>query len=411
MIEINNGRRIGQLSLIVICAFCVILSSPFFSSIGTETVLVTMISCVLMFYYRYKTISASSRILILLNLLFFAIIVAYKLLGISSAGWVYAAGYMGWMFATILGCYLVNNISYKQLKVLFGIIYLACVAYCSYIAIMGNRIMQQGSELGVELTTAMYSTAFMLFSGSCLILFLNIRKRSTRVLAAVGFIVATYANFAVLQRGANAIFSLVLYILIILFNSKRSRAAYGLVFAVIMILLIVFQTGLYTDVLDFIVRIAPSERIASRINSLNIFLQTGDYIYAGTSVRTRGILLNRTWTTFTDSFSSIMVGIGDHRSYIGPIGNHNEIVDMLARYGIVFSMPLYFILFKQHNMYKELINGYKKNKVYHQATSVFLIYLARNIIGNAFSTAVAIQMFIFLPIIIILIETQNVQLQ
>ena len=407
MIYINDSRTVGQISLFFICVFCVVLTSPFFSAVGTETVLITLLSCSLLFYNGYNAISSASKGLVFLNLLFLTIMIVYKILGVSSADWVYPAGYMGWMFTSILGCYLVKNANYTQLKILFGTIYIACVGYCAYISVIGNRVMQDDVELGVELATAMYSSAFMLFSGSCLILFLNVKEIPFKILAMIGIMIPAYANFAVLQRGTNAIFSIVLYALILLFNGKRSRFVYVFFFFLLIVLLVIFQTGLYVYILDGLINVISSERIASRIDSLNVFLQTGDYVYAGTSVRTRSILLVKTWTTFTNSFPDIMFGVGDHRNYTGPIGNHNELIDMLARYGIVFSAPLFVILFKQYAWFKELFYEYKSNKVYFQAIAVFVIYIARNIIGSALTSAVSIQMFLFLPIVVIMVKNQE----
>jgi hypothetical protein len=97
------------------------------------------------------------------------------------------------------------------------------------------------------------------------------------------------------------------------------------------------------------------------------------------------------------------VGVGDHRASNFVVGNHNELIDTLARYGVLFSLILYGIIRGQHTFLKSIFDSTKNNRIYHQTMVVFGVYLLRNIAGNAFSTAVGIVMFIFLPCVIRLI--------
>lgn len=400
----NRNIRIPQLSFAILLLFCVILITPALVGIGTEMVILTSVFWMFVFISRYKTISTSSSNLILLSILYLLVVLIYKLLRVSTAGWEYAAGYVGWIIAEVIGIYLVSNASKLQARKLFWVITFAEVANVVYIAITGTRsIRGLGQEAGVELATAMFSTSFMLFSGVMLILLLHTKRRAMRVISIISIAVVLYANFNVLQRGTNAILTLIMFALIIMFNAKRSWKAYIISFLIMVLILWAYYSGYYMAVLEWIEGRITSQRIASRIHSINLYLQTKDYIYAGTSIRTRGILLNNTWTTFTSSFWNILVGVGDHRASNFVVGNHNELIDTLARYGVLFSLILYGIIRGQHTFLKSIFDSTKNNRIYHQTMVVFGVYLLRNIAGNAFSTAVGIVMFIFLPCVIRLI--------
>lgn len=400
--------RVPPLSFATVLLFCIILTTPALVKIGTEMVILTTAIWLYVFFTRYNTIRNGAKKLILLSLCYLLIIIFYKLCGVSTASWEYAAGYAGWIVAEIIGIYLASNASERQNQKLFWVIAISEVANVTYIAVAGTRSIRTAGQIaGVEMTTAMFSTAFMLFSGVLLILLLHTKRTILKSVAFFSIIAVLYVNFSVLQRGINAILTLAMFALIVLFNTKRSRRAYGICFLMGFIILCAYLSGLYIPALQWVESIIPSERIASRIHSINLLLQTNDYIYAGTSVRTRGILINNTWTTFTSSAGNILLGVGDHRSSNAIIGNHNELIDSLARYGVLISLLLYRLVRRQALFLKSLFSATKNNSVYHQAMVVFITYLARNIMGNAFSTAVGIVMFVFLPCVIKLINHEN----
>ena len=218
LIESNKDSRIGSFSFLLILAFCTILLSPYLTSIGTETVIATLFVLFIFFINRFDTVSQLTRNLIGLYALYLGEMIVYKLFGVSSADWMYPAGYMGWMFASVLGMFLVNNINYIQLKQLALVIWGASTGYCAYIAVIGTKVMHGDNELGVEMTTAIFSTTFMLFSGCCLIVALNCKTKMLKILGGIGIVISAYSNFVVLQRGTNAILSVAMYFLIILFN-------------------------------------------------------------------------------------------------------------------------------------------------------------------------------------------------
>lgn len=404
----NRNLRVPQLSFTILLLFCVILITPALVEIGTEMVMVTCAIWMFVFISRYRTLNNSSVYLILLSILYLLIVIAYKILEISTAGWEYAAGYAGWIVAEVIGVFLISNASDSQTRKLFWVITLAEVANVVYIVVVGTQsIRGAGQEAGVELATAMFSTSFMLFSGTMLILLLHTKKRALRVASIISIALVVYANFNVLQRGINAILTLIMFALIIMFNVRRSRKAYVISFLIILVILWIYYSGNYMTALQWIESRITSQRIASRIHSINLYLQTKDYIYAGTSIRTRGMLLNNTWTTFTSSFWNILVGVGDHRNSNLVIGNHNELIDTLARYGVLFSLVLYGLIWKQRMFFKNLFVSTKNNRAYHQTMVIFVVYLLRSIAGNAFSTAVGIVMFIFIPSVIRLIAYEN----
>lgn len=404
---LNRGLRVTPMAMLALIAFSIVLPTPSLVSIGTEMVCATLLIWMLFFVNRFWTISNQSKNLIYLSILYMLIIILYKITGTSTAGWEYMAGYLGWLVSEVIGIYFYYNATYSQRKRILFVIATTEIVNVIYIAVVGTRVMQNESEMGVTMTTAMFSTTFMLFSGILLILFLHTKQVLSKFIYFFAILLTIYVNFKVLQRGTNAILTVVMFVLIFLFNAKRSRRSYVIVFMSIILILTIYFTGAYVEILQIIENACGSDRLASRIHSINIFLQTGDYIYAGTSIRTRGMLLNNTWTTFTSSLWNILFGVGDHRATNEIIGNHSEIIDSLARYGIFVTGILIVLLKQQVKFIRKCFSETNNNRIYNQTIIVFIIYIIRNIIGDAFSTAVGILMFIFLPTMISLIEYEE----
>ena len=413
-----NNKGIPIVFFAVLLLYCTVLLTYKLTFIGTETVLLSTLIWSVVFIKRFKTISVNSRQILFLSFLFFAIIITYKLVGISTCGWEIVAGYAGWLMSCIFGIYSVAYSSYKQTKRLLACILIVVLLNALYFIYSARGAKQIGFEFGaVVVTSALFSTMFMLFSGVLLVLLLNSKNWSIKILSVAVIAVVLYLNFVVLQRGTNVILTVLMFGLILVSASKINKIAYLSVLVIGVLMFLSVENGFYVDLLQWVEKEAAfSPRVASRIHSILLYVKTGDYVYAGTSLKSRMILLTHSWDTFKSSYQNMLFGAGDHRtpgililrSSNILIGNHFELIDMLARYGILFSAILYILLINHMKFIKECFaNSNSYRTLYHQSLILYLIYILRNIWGDALASSTGIIMFIMLPCAIKLIVLEN----
>ena len=94
---------------------------------------------------------------------------------------------------------------------------------------------------------------------------------------------------------------------------------------------------------------------------------------------------------------TIIFGVGDHRN--GQIiGNHNELIDMLARYGIIGALIVYKIFYWIISNIKKNC-GFNNHKLFIQSLLIFVAFFFRNIFGSSLSSMICVLVTIMLPII------------
>lgn len=159
-----------------------------------------------------------------------------------------------------------------------------------------------------------------------------------------------YVTIEVMQRGTNVIMSVILLVSIAIFQFVNIKSTLRFIVILSFIILFLYQSGVIFSLLDYVANSISTDRIAIRINALNYYLQYGDAVGAGSSMATRSELMHRSLNTFSDSYVNVLFGVGDHRGIGSPVGNHSEILDVLARYGII-GFTIVFIMFKRLFMY------------------------------------------------------------
>ena len=148
--------------------------------------------------------------------------------------------------------------------------------------------------------------------------------------------------------------------------------------------------------LDKLAEVVPSERLSTRLSVINYYLQTGDAADAGSSMTTRSELLNRSIATVFSSLTSFLFGVGDHRNMGGPVGNHNEIIDTFARYGVFTFIILVSFFVNILKYWHEVLRDYPR--LCYQITIIISVFIVRNVWGNALTSAISLMMFLFLPL-------------
>ena len=375
-----------------------IMLVPDLNTIGTET----MILVSTLWIPGLTLIKIPNSINKVLTLLFayLCIIVLYKGLGVSTAWWDIAAGYFGCMMCAYISVESLCSLSQKQLKILQWTIYVVSVLAMVYVSIQGMRnLATMDLEEAISQEAASYGSSVIILSGISLIGLLYSRRKIIKLLYLISIILSLYVTFVIMQRGTNVVMGVLLLAAILFFRFFKISKPGSMLFVVTIFLAIAYYSGWISAFLDMVIGIVPSERLQIRFAAIKSVLDTGDALDAGSSMTTRSELMILSWNTFKESLSSVLFGIGDHRGYGAPIGNHSEIIDSLARYGIFwfFILIAYFVKLLQW-WYRILPS---KSSIRYQVCCIFIIYIARNIFGNAMTSAISILLFLYLPLVLV----------
>ena len=378
---------------------------PDLNFILTEVLLLVTIIGAIPILKLFPFVDRLSRRVLESCFLFFCIVLLYKVLGVSDSPWEYAAGYYCWMIVIFICIITLESFPERYLRILeIGILAISFLGIV-YVIITGNRNMQfMDLEEAISQESAAYGSFIVLYSGICFIAFLNYKKFVYRILYFVAMLAAIYMNFAVMQRGTNVIFTILMFILIFIYRTKQHKKIRTILFSIFVTLLFLYTTGAYITVFDYLAEISPSERMADRIRSINILLQTGDYVEAGSSIKTRSELTITSLDTFQSSGTNVLFGIGDTRNE-DLIGCHSEIIDTLPRYGLLGFAFLAFALLSQFHFFSKMLP--KGSPLRSQTLIIFIIFILRNIIGNTLSHSVNVLLFLFLPAICLFITKQD----
>lgn len=372
---------------------------PDLNTIGTEAILcVTMMWLPGILNHKIK-LSRQLRDVILCLFIYLIVIIIYKAIGISTAWWDIAAGYYGCFCCAVISIYSLKLLSRKQLSILKWAIYIVFMVGMIYVYQKGiNALATMNVEEAISQESAAYGSAVMIFLGISLIGLLSEDTVKKKCLYGLGFIISLMVTVIIMQRGTNVIMSLFLILAILIFKYVKGIKIKRILILSAVVIGFFYISGLYSVLFEFIIESIPSERLATRVQAIYFFLQTGDALEAGSSMTSRSELMLRSINTFLDSIRAFLIGVGDHRQIGGPIGNHAELLDTFARYGIFLSLFLYAYFIKLIKWWYNIIP--ESSCLRYQVCSILGIYIARNIWGFAMTSALSILLFLYLPLVV-----------
>ncbi len=376
-----------------------IILIPDLSFIGTESIIICFLIWIGPIFSKFQRLDKRSRDVIVSAFIYFIIIFFYKFLGISLATWDIAAGYFGYLFAITISLISIQIFNDRVLKIIeftFIVVTIAGIIYVTKQGLYNLTFMDVEEAISQE--NAAYSSLIMLFSGICFIAILNYQNKKYKIVYAIALILAINVNLSILQRGTNVIFTFAMIFLILYFRKIKERNFSKRIILIFLVCGVIYFTGAIIPILEMFINLIPSERVASRLESIIIFFQTKDAMEAGTSFTTRTQLAEQSLDTFFSSLSNFLFGIGDSRGFSQKIGDHSEIIDASARYGIIGLAIIVNIFYSQYRYLKCLIRN--NIAVRFEILVVYFMYLLRNINGNTMTTPVAFLIFLYLPIVI-----------
>lgn len=350
-----------------------ILFDPDLNYIHAEAVIALFLVYLIPIVNTLRNLSKPESRTVIGAFFFLLSITIYKIIGISSSGFDSFSQYYGWAILLIVGVINLKLFTERENRIQFyGLL---CISMW-YTLSLFLRSLTLSKDRGVRLVNASYSSMLMILTGFCVVWLLNDRRVIAKIIGLVGVFTTVYLNIVVLQRGTNFVLTIVMLIWLIFHNSEHGNASKRLIWFASIILLLMYLTGIYELVLTSLVE-RLDYRLAKRIREILVFLQTGDVAEArGFSGRTD--LMVNSFRTWLQNIITIIFGVGDHRSTNSVIGNHSEMIDVFARFGLIGGINLW-LLFLNH--YKSLKRG-MDTKICRQAGVVFAIYMLRNILGT-----------------------------
>ncbi|MBQ7252762.1 MAG: hypothetical protein IJS32_09215 [Kiritimatiellae bacterium] len=341
----------------------------------------------------------------------------YKVLGISSAG-------LGYYFATYKFLFLflamscigpvlsrsqqtglcVLSVAGLLVNMLDNIRIWLQVGPAAYVV----YFMRDGETTNTADTA--FATAVMLLMGA---MFLVSRHADgTRLKALAWGIVAfcAYVLAFVMQRGTTFFLGFAM-LLALGFSSGLSsvRNSLKIVFGLLLLALLgwLLWGGGLESFLAWLATLLEGQRLQSRVLHMLGLLQSGSMESTGGSLAFRYNLMLASLETFTGSPGAFVLGVGDHRLPFNgadlPVGNHSQLIDTFARYGIVGGACFVWLL-------AHLRKGMCRNSrlppgspLRTQMAVLFVFFLLRTLLGTTLIGSVATQLFVTIPLTVSLL--------
>lgn len=392
------GKGIPIIPFITLMMTTVILGNYSMIGLSTEYCILCFVVWLPTIISNFQSFSSYEKSLVGFSFLYILLIIFYRLIGLTVAPFSALANYPSWLLIMIVGMTAIHIISYKQMRIFFWF-FIGFTVLNMVLFVRSNlelSLMADYDDI-TEAGRTMYGTSIMLITCIVFSSFFKAERFWHKIVFICFCAFSIFTITVVLQKATNIVLALLSMVLIYIFSriNNRRKSVFIIVFASIVLLSIYFS-GILFEALDWLSENVEG-RMESRIRSLAILLATGDSMEAGGSVAERSELMWRSWNTFIKHF---FFGAGDHRGENPLIGNHSELVDNLARYGIIGATILWGLLKNQFLFLKRGITKFGNQQLYMQISIVYGLYIFRNFYGSAFSATISVVMFVFFPITI-----------
>jgi hypothetical protein len=344
-----------------------------------------------------------------LLLFWLAWIILLKLFGYSTSQLGYYKETVLFFFPIfILDLYLkvINN--KKYLKSLFVVLFILLLVniFDNIFLLLDNEIYSLQSNSVFRNTnaggTVFSSTA--LFAGLVsVIILLKSKKINNKI---INFIFLMTCLFYIYLSGRTTAVLLVVIGIIAMISQKTIRLLKrnSLLIFILLFLFVIFLYLYLPSILIYFGENINNNRIASRLTATGQMLMNG-VIDIDSEFFTRILLAIKSLETFTLNIINFLFGAGYHMvdttdginiNYM-IIGQHSEIFDFLASYGI-FGLFIMFKLFK--SFFFDFLFVFKFHNLINQIKVVLIVFIFYSILNRSFNPQLGLILFLFLPTVL-----------
>lgn len=390
--------------ILAILVLSVITTTPL---LNVSSVLISLWGAFFIFENnKFHRIKGKLRSVLALGILFVFICVIYKLEGVSSAKMSYCAAPSFFYFVPVLALIIIDKCkNEQQIRFLFHFISLAVAIniadnirlfYMLDMNIVFQNIagvLKEEGITGLNLGGSMFVNMSVFYAAIMFFAFLKSDNYQEKILLLTYVGVSVYFIVMCSFKASAVVLMLIsLVIMYISVKAKKHVVAILIYMAIIGVLAFFFMDS----IINFLIDITGSQRIADR---LIIFTSEGELSDSG-SLMSRSELWQVSIKTWLSGVGSFFFGIGDHywddfkTTEDSGIGNHSDLFDVLARYGILGGLILYSSIKIYYDYLKERCGKYFR----YEILSFFILLLLMGYTKKIVSTQPAIMIFILFPL-------------
>lgn len=405
-------NNITWFSTCALALLVLLINVPFIQRLlGGSLIIFPVIAIYALSCYKNRFVLAKHSISLLLCCgIYYLFVIIYKITGISSATFGHDIHTILY-FVLFASVHTILNMDLKKRKFLLNVAIITMLITVFSNFIQFNKIgsssyfllhhIETDSALG-NLATTQFSTGLVLLTGFLYIMFHTDSNKRRRMLWIILILICILFNILIAQRAINIILTAGMLVFLYIFKGKNKMSINILLIVSFILFVIIMQN--ITAVLSFFGNLLGSSRIAHRLNSLSTFLLTREAQEAGGSMSERFMFYNTSISTWLSSLRSFFFGVGDHIADNTIIGNHSQIFDVLAQYGIICALCFYYSVYKTLALLIEKLSIKKGTKIYRQTLVIFAVFLVRGFLGFVVYEQIAVSMFIFFPTMISLMN-------
>lgn len=403
---LSKGTFTGNFPIVfIILILCALTVTPKYY-IGTYL----MICWSFLFILTYKYFEHTSKELKqigVLGFIFVVISVIYWVIGVSSATLAYCMARPFLFFAPLIALVIINKCdSVSKIRFLIhSISFVIAFNVADSIRIvnkfglvnvvyqnLGETLEEMGYK-GLNLGGNLFVIMVVFYSSVMFLSFLKANHFWDRLLFFLYFGISAYFIVVCsLKASAVVLFFLAILCLYVANRGKRNSARIMILSAFFILLILIFRDA----IIDFLISSIDSQRITSR---LMVFTSEAD-IEDSTTFMSREDLWLVSMQSWLRNPITFLFGIGDHNwadfesTAASGVGNHSDLLDVLARYGITGGLMLYLSLKKYFEYLKRYYGMYFKWEI----IAFFILLIMMGLTKKFVAGEPAIIIFILFPL-------------
>lgn len=267
---------------------------------------------------------------------------------------------------------------------------------------MSEELAMEGVT-GLNLGGSMFVNMTVLFLSVMMIAFLNTTNKREKVLFGLYAAIASW--FIVMCSAKASAVVLAVVAIVTQFITHKGKNKFKL-FTLILCLFVVLKFYL-NDIIYFASDFIDNERLTSRL-----LVFTADDSAAAEkgnmTLEARAELWLVSVKTWLSTPTTFIFGIGEHNhldfisTEASGVGNHSDLLDVFARYGIIGGLLLYGILIKYYKWLSRNLDAFK-----NYIATFFLLLVLMGLTKRFISGEEAIVVFMLLPLCLMSLKAQT----
>lgn len=404
-----SGGILGLLLVMITLVSCTpILGKPtYYVGVGIVMAIVIVANLFAKCYQR--------NILLVLSVYsYIALIFVYRFLGISDAEWGNYVHQLYFFVAILIMLLMHNKLSYRQkrwvLWLMIGVM-IFNIGDNIRLAILypninvATRITFDESILNnINMGGNSFYTFSLMFFNVCFFIFLNCQRKAIKyVMLCCAILTGVYICGYCFK--ATVVLYFIFSVILLYYAKKVKNISRTIIIGGILgVFLLIFINIFSSSLIEFIKEVSPNKRLTERFITL---IDSNDVEANEKTVSGRTTLYMLSIKTWLANPCNFFFGIGDHRLAHGAastgIGQHSDLLDSLARYGIIGLIILCVIFKKSFDFILSLF----EQRYRPQLIVFFFILLLCGGTKGIFFPSMGCTFFLLLPLASVYVNQQN----